>query len=105
MADVAARCTESLGQMGRTDGTRRLKEGRGEEKPFGEAKIIFGKGRGGERVKAACSTLDDEHGTFTKKGFNAHGQRFPVDLVINYCSIHLSMPILNFDCGPRPKRL
>jgi len=72
MTDVAPRGGEGGGQMRRFDGTGKLEKDSRQYQAFHKSQVIGNKSLGRDRVEAQRRTLDREHGTLAKEGFDAH---------------------------------
>jgi len=75
MAEIASRGGKGFGELRGLDLARRLKEKSCEDKSFKEAEIVGREDARGERLEAACCTVDGEHGAFAEEGVDAHGGR------------------------------
>lgn len=72
MTDVAPRGGKSCGQTGRFDGAGKFEKDSRQYQAFHKSQVIGNKSLGRDRVEAQRRTLDREHGTLAKEGFDAH---------------------------------
>ena len=82
MAEVAARSREGFSELRGLDLARRLKKESRKNKSFKEAKIVGREDARGERLEAACCTVDGEHGAFAEKGVDAHNKAALAELAM-----------------------